>query len=798
MPIFQYLDPGRSNDPWSDDHSSGQETQCQTIASWECSQNTSSGVPLSASGKYLHPEGPSPSDVYDADDRGNSLRRSKNAGDLKWNFHRSADASHDLTPFTPEKYYAMRDQLIESISAGSQLPSSDQKLASPADIERPRSALHSGDFREGSSQNQSRQQPSQSPLPNFSYDVYHSPLSSSPTTPWFSTPVFPASVERQSSSLLATTPVARSRAPSLGSFSSSYILKAPTSPLVHQANITDFDYPPRPEHVGHIGFSDNKATRRRTLPPETFRDMQIPETTHGRGARLPPDPSMREWNSAMAHQFQPPKRSLTCGYSLQLASSVQTANSRSRRPSIGSEVSSRALAPMVGSYEESILRGRMSTNPSKPLDFTAQIGVLGKGKCKGSLKCPPHVTIPFPAVFYSYPTSGCGRSIADDSPSPYVGMIDLDSSLPKDTSSDNRRRKHHHHQSPGGIYNDQHLNSPLETRSNEKELLRMLEKRHRRAESPKSPPGGSYRIPQQGQLQVIIKNPNKTAVKLFLVPYDLTDMEPGTKTFIRQRSYSAGPTIDMPLSARKNYGTDRPEASLNVSEDPKDKPILRYLIHLNICCPSKGRFYLYSTIRVVFANRVPDGKEKLRNEIQFPYPRYSPYRASREAHHAHLNTVGEKRLRKSTPGHLTNIELNGSSEMSHPGCSSYFGCSPSTRHAASTRESSALRGGEDCHARESSTHPLQAYPLSGISQISPCADLPEKRQTKSGLYSKLHKGENGYVGYPSNGIDIGDSLLAQRLRGLDVHRHRHFQQHYESDADATIRLCPTQHDQSYR
>ena len=48
----------------------------------------------------------------------------------------------------------------------------------------------------------------------------------------------------------------------------------------------------------------------------------------------------------------------------------------------------------------------------------------------------------------------------------------------------------------------------------------------------------------------MIKNPNKTAVKLFLVPYDLSDMEAGQKTFIRQRSYSAGPIIDMPLKAK--------------------------------------------------------------------------------------------------------------------------------------------------------------------------------------------------------------------------------------------------------
>ncbi|KKY16235.1 hypothetical protein UCDDS831_g07173 [Diplodia seriata] len=146
----------------------------------------------------------------------------------------------------------------------------------------------------------------------------------------------------------------------------------------------------------------------------------------------------------------------------------------------------------------------------------------------------------------------------------------------------------------------------------------------RRSTSPKSPPGGSYRIPQKGQLQIVIKNPNKTAVKLFLVPYDLGDMEPGQKTFVRQRSYSAGPIIDMPLNKRTNFGTDRPEASLSTSEDPNDRPTLRYLIHLHICCPSKGRYFLYKSIRVVFANRVPDGKEKLRNEIQLPEPRYSP------------------------------------------------------------------------------------------------------------------------------------------------------------------------------
>ncbi|RAH78249.1 hypothetical protein BO86DRAFT_321283 [Aspergillus japonicus CBS 114.51] len=776
MPIFQYMDPERSSDSWSDDRCSGQQTQNRTIAPWEDSHNTSPGLRPSSRDQYSNPEGPSPFDVYDANDRGKSIERFTNVDRLKWIYHRSvclACASHEAPPYIPQKYSAMRDQLIESNDASNQLPSDDQQLASPADIERPRSALHSGDFREGSSQNHIRQQSQDPASPNFSHDVHYSPLSSSPTTPWFSTAVFPAASERPIPSHPPTNPAARSRAPSLGSFSSSYILKAPTSPLVHQANITDLDFSPRLEHAGYIGSSE-KASRRRTLPPETFRDMQIPDFTHRQGTQLHSDLSTREWNKALAHQSQPPRRSLNSGYTLQLASSVQTAHSKFRRPSIGAEVSSRALAPMVGSYEESILRGRMSTNPSKPLDFTAQIGVLGKGKCKGSLKCPPHVTIPFPAVFYSYPTSGCGRSISDDSPSPYVGMIDLDSSLPKDTSSDSRRRKHRH-QSPGSMHNDQHIRSPLDTRSNDQELVRILEKKHRRAESPKSPPGGCYRIPQQGQLQVMIKNPNKTAVKLFLVPYDLTDMEPGTKTFIRQRSYSAGPIIDMPLSARKNYGTDRPEASLNASEDPKDKPILRYLIHLNICCPSKGRFYLHSSIRVVFANRVPDGKEKLRNEIQLPYPRYSPYKASREAHSVHPSSVGEKRSRKPTPGHLSKPDLHGSAETSHPGYPSHFQCDPFARHIP-THEVSTLPSDENLAARESSPRPLAAR-LPTRRHVSPSYADAELRNTKAGPYSKLHRGENGYGGYSPGGTEAGDSLLAQRLRRLDVQRHKHLHPH---------------------
>ena len=267
---------------------------------------------------------------------------------------------------------------------------------------------------------------------------------------------------------------------------------------------------------------------------------------------------------------------------------------------------------MVGSYEESILRGRMSTQPSKPLDFVAQIGVLGKGDCKPSLRCPPHVVVRFPAVFYSYST-GTGTTHAPyaDQPSPYVGLVDLENNIPPAPSSPERRRR----RAPPVLHDDggSRTGSPAhEDHEDEDDMdhpsrrrrRRRRPKEHRRSRSPRYPPGGSYRIPQQGQLQIVIKNPNKTAVKLFLVPYDLSDMEPESKTFVRQRSYSAGPI--------------------------SDRPTLRYLVHLHICCPSRGRFFLYQSIRLVFANRVPDGEEALRHEIQLPYPRYSSYKPRRD------------------------------------------------------------------------------------------------------------------------------------------------------------------------
>ncbi|KAL9095206.1 MAG: hypothetical protein Q9165_002462 [Trypethelium subeluteriae] len=438
----------------------------------------------------------------------------------------------------------------------------------------------------------------------------------------------------------------------------------------------------------------------------------------------------------------------------------------------------------------------MSTTPSRPLNFIAQIGVLGRGKCKSQLKCPPHATVPFPAVFYSY-GQGNGRrsSISEDSPSPYVGLVDLENSLQSNESrKDSLRRQRQ--LTPSDFDEPSQLKSDTDQTTLTKADQRKREKMKRRSTSPKAPPGGSYRIPPQGQLQIVIKNPNKTAVKLFLVPYDLSDMPPGTKTFLRQRSYSAGPIIDMPVSTRRNLGTDRPEAALSASDDPSERPVLRYLIHLHICCPSKGRYFLYKSARVVFANRVPDGKERLRNEIQLPEPRYSAYKPSRDSNVAaapgQVGSSSERMYKRRSAGVVPSAaELDGMDGLvapyPQPLSTRSFGSSypyhsrgvepiplsftrlqtlpsrPGSRESGRP-ESRQTLDGDGASSSNGYSNGTTGSPM-GL-EMSDLGGGDGAELVRATSYDKLVRGEAGFPASPPEG------LLARRLRGLDVQRDR--------------------------
>lgn len=629
-------------------------------------------------------------------------------------------------------------------------------------IERPRSALHSGDFTHDDASSPARGRHPRPPPSRHRQDHLSVDMAWMGTSP----PRPSLSFDRHSPFAESGTSLKSTLSSSL---SSTFAYQLPTSPLAQSVTNEDQDGFATP--FRGIGFVSDKMDFPRASYEETspFSSPLRPFRSHGRN-------SFRR-EATFPYQAHQPRRSSGSGMNfLQPGSSPQRPIARSRRPSLGSDSSPSLHASMVGSYEESILQGRMSTTPSKPFDFMAQIGVLGKGKCKSRLRCPAHVTLPFPAVFYSYSNTSAARSQSNDGPSPYVGQIDLENGLPNpDAEAQKRRAMRQQHAHPTDMDVDMLLDGPLPANDQVDPATPL-----------KAPPGGSYRIPQKGQIQIVVKNQNKTAVKLFLVPYDLTGMTPGTKTFIRQRSYSHGPIID-----------NLPNLSASAAAVAIGRPTLRYLVHLHVCSPSKGRFYLYRSIRIVFANRVPEGKEKLRNETTCPEPRFTPYKPIRQMHppisssysRSGATLAAEKAHRRRSLGIPTSSEAQRS-----PFSASALGTLNPPQQRRFSNPRGGFRGGGNIHPVEPVSFRFPARRDSDASDICLTVDdvdgpphSPSRPSTKDSAwgYEKLSRGDVGYggnafagaLGDPAGGGgDSGagvspsgtEGLLSQRLRSLGV------------------------------
>ncbi|KAI1373687.1 hypothetical protein F4677DRAFT_428858 [Hypoxylon crocopeplum] len=672
---------------------------------------------------------------------------------------RSTTASPTLLPpanITPEK-------------RGADAEDDEMRQQEGLSIERPRSALHSGDFTQDESGDTSpiRNRQQAHNRQDFS-GISNSWLATSPPRDF--TP-FPFERQQVATRRPDDTPSGFSSLSS--SISSSFVYKPPTSPLVQSESNDDIDLTSPMDGID-ISSSLLRNSRRHTLMSSHSISYGVPHTP---SPGVPPSLRQERTFPYQAHQ---PRRSLAStpnfpNFSATVSSPQTPALLRSRRPSYSSDVSPLQHASMVGSYEESILRGRMSTTPSKPLDFLAQIGVLGLGKCKSSLRCPPHVALPFPAVFYSYASSSHGRSKEEDGPSPYVGQIDIENGLPNQEDDARSKRKMQSRALERMTADDgtETIHRPSETSERDP---RRTQRPKRRSGSPRAPPGGSYRIPERGQIQIIIKNPNKTAVKLFLVPYDLTGMEPGTKTFIRQRSYSAGPIIEN-MPETKDNGT-------------ADRPILRYLVHLHICCPSKGRYYLYKSIRVVFANRVPDGKEKLRNEITLPEPRFTSYKPIRVMHPPTsggtgpgANLAADKAFRRRSSGFYfggPNQAYDAATgfppaNILHQSYSSDLVGHNVPVEPVPLRNNgigSTLDGGRDSGAADAQS-PCSSQTSRPTTQNSSDVSSWDDQFGQIDRYDKLNKGDVGYGGNAfarliNGNTGVAESLLSQRLRSLGV------------------------------
>jgi hypothetical protein len=81
-------------------------------------------------------------------------------------------------------------------------------------------------------------------------------------------------------------------------------------------------------------------------------------------------------------------------------------------------------------------------------------------------------------------------------------------------------------------------------------------------------PKRGYHTPTKGTITIALLNPNGTAVHLFLILYDLSDMPPDHRTFIRQR------VVLMPENTGEGAAKEMQANRASSKEN------LRYLAHI--------------------------------------------------------------------------------------------------------------------------------------------------------------------------------------------------------------------------